>query len=220
MRRRDAGGTYPRAAGRQGIGFLGALLGLGLWLATAAVAADEPLRDLVVDHVAALKGRTAIPAGYAPVALASVAQLPIPALRTEADIAALAEVEHHAVTVTGYVTRVLPVPARVGSRGVTPWEFYVHLRVAPPPACEYHDDPRNVVAVVTPPFQPPHTEWDFDVLADLCGPATRVRVSGWLLYDPFSRPQVGRSRLSPWSIHPVTQLEVWNARDRAWDRLP
>jgi hypothetical protein len=76
-----------------------------------------------------------------------------------------------------------------------------------------------VVAVVTPAFQPPHTGWDVDVLAELCHARTRVRLSGWLLYDYSTGPQVGRSRLSPWSIHPVTQIEVWNAREQDWDRL-
>ncbi len=110
------------------------------------------------------------------------------------------------MAVTGYVARLVPVPARLPGRGATPLEFYLHLRVAAPPTCEHYDDPRNVVAVVTPAFQPPRTGWDFDVLAELCRAHTRVRVSGWLLYDPFSRPQVGRSRVSPWSIHPVTHL--------------
>jgi hypothetical protein len=88
------------------------------------------------------------------------------------------------------------------------------LGILPPPACgapaglRVPRRPAQCRRGRHPPFQPPHTEWDFDVLAELCGPPTRVRVSGWLLYDPFSHPQVGRSRLSPWSIHPVTQLEV------------
>lgn len=219
MRRPGMGVTHPRAARCEGMLVHGALVGLALWVATAALAADTPLGDRVIDHVTTLKGRTAIPSSYAPVGLAWVAQLPTREIRTAADLAAVADVENHAVALPGYVTRILPVPVRLGDRGTTPWELYLHLRAAPPSACEYHDDPRNVVAVVTPPFQPPQTEWDFDVLAELCRVPTRVRVSGWLLYDPFSRPQVGRSRVSPWSIHPVTRLEVWDEKDRAWRRL-
>jgi hypothetical protein len=198
----------------------GALVGLTLWVATTALAADLPLWDRVIHHVTTLKARAAIPSSYATVGLAWVAQLPTPEIRTTADLAAVADVENHAVAVTGYLTRVLPVPARLGDRGITPWEYHLHLRIAPPLACEYRDDPRDIVAVVTSAFQPPQTQWDFDVLAELCRASTRVRVSGWLLYDPSSRTQIGRSRASPWSIHPVTRLEVWDEKDRAWNRLP
>jgi hypothetical protein len=220
MRRQNEGWTYRNRGGSRALCCHGALLGLALCVVSAALAADEPFGDLVADHVAALKRRTAIPPSYAPVTLAWVAQLPTPAIRAEADLDAVAAVEGHAVALAGYIARVVPVPARLPGRGATRWEFYLHLRAAAPPTCEYYDDPRNVVAVVTPAFQPPQTGWDFDELAELCRAHTRVRVSGWLLYDPFSRPQVGRSRVSPWGVHPVTELEVWHARDRAWSRLP
>ena len=220
MKRRGTWVIHALFGGGLAIGVSGALLGLSLCVAPVALAAEESRGDRVADHVAALKRRTALPPGYAPVTLAWVAQLPTPEIRNAADLAALADVEERAVAVTGYVARLVPVPARMPGRAATPLEFYLHLRVAAPPTCEHYDDPRNVVAVVTPGFQPPRTGWDFDVLAELCRAHTRVRVSGWLLYDPFSRPQVGRSRVSPWSIHPVTHLEVWDTQDRGWSRLP
>ncbi len=181
--------------------------------------AGERLSTQVTEHVVAQKQRTDVPPAYAPIEVGWVAQLPTPEIRTPEDLAAIGDVEHHAVALAAYVVRVLPVPTRLAARGVTTWEFYVHLRAAPPQECEHQDDPRNVVAVITPPFQPPQSGWDFEVLGDLCRSRSRVRVSGWLLYDYFARPQVGRSRVSPWSIHPVTQLEVWNAREGSWDRL-
>jgi hypothetical protein len=220
MKRRGARGILALFGTAPAIGAAGALVALALGVASGALAAEEARGDRVADHVAALKRRTALPPGYAPVTLAWVAQLPTPDLRTAADLAALADAEEHGVAVTGYVARLVPVPARLPGRGATPLEFYLHLRVTPPPTCEHYDDPRNVVAVVTPAFQPPRTGWDFDVLAELCHAHTRVRVSGWLLYDSFSRPQVGRSRVSPWSIHPVTHLDVWDPRDQGWNRLP
>ena len=220
MQRQGTWVIHALFGGGLAIGVAGAVCGLALGAAPGALAAEASRGDRVADHVAALKRRTALPPGYAPVTLAWVAQLPTPELRTAADLAALADVEERAVAVTGYVARLVPVPARLPGRGATLWEFYLHLRVTPPPTCEHYDDPRNVVAVVTPAFQPPRTGWDFDVLADLCRAHTRIRVSGWLLYDPFSQPQVGRSRVSPWSIHPVTHLEVWDPRDQGWNRLP
>jgi hypothetical protein len=129
------------------------------------------------------------------------------------------EVERTAVALTGYIVRVIPVPIHLAGRRATDWEFYLHLRVGPARRCEYQDDPRNLVTVVTPAFQPPHTGWDLEALYDLCREQTRVRLSGWLLYDYLSRARAGRSRASAWSIHPVTQIEVWSPRDRSWTPL-
>jgi hypothetical protein len=129
------------------------------------------------------------------------------------------EVEHNAVSLTGYIVRVIPVPIHLAGLRATDWEFYLHLRLGPARRCEYQDDARNLVAVVTPYFQPPNTGWDLEALYDLCREQTRVRLSGWLLYDYLSRARVGRSRASAWSIHPVTRIEVWSPRDRSWTPL-
>ena len=179
-----------------------------------ALGSDPLPAGRAADHLAAQKRRTATPPAYAPVDFAWVADLPVPEIRTVPDLAAVHEVERHAVALTGDLVRVMPVPAHMGHRRSTEWEVHLHLRVAPPQRCEFQNDPRNVVAVVTPAFQPPYTGWDVDALADLCQTHTRVRLSGWLLYDYSTGPQVGRSRVSPWSIHPVTQIEVWNTREQ------
>ena len=173
----------------------------------------------VTDHLAAQKRRIEIPPAYAPVEYGWVAKLPAPEIQTASDLAAVEEVERHAIALAGYIVRVIPVPIRLAGSRTTEWEFHVHLRLGPPQRCEYRDDPRNLIAVVTPPFQPPHTGWDLEALYDLCREQARVRLSGWLLYDYLSRAQVGRSRASAWSIHPATQIEVWNAQDRSWNLL-
>ena len=173
----------------------------------------------VTDHLAAQKRRIEIPPAYAPVEYGWVAKLPAPEIQTASDLAAVEEVERHAIALAGYIVRVIPVPIRLAGSRTTEWEFHVHLRLGPPQRCEYRDDPRNLIAVVTPPFQPPHTGWDLEALYDLCREQARVRLSGWLLYDYLSRAQVGRSRASAWSIHPVTQLEVWSTQDLNWNPL-
>ncbi|HSB68569.1 MAG TPA: hypothetical protein VLT62_04435 [Candidatus Methylomirabilis sp.] len=172
-----------------------------------------------IEHLTLQKRRTEIAPAYAPIEYTWFTRLPTPEIRTAPELAAIDEVEGHAVAMAGYVVRVIPVPSQVAGRRATEWEFHAHLRVGPPQHCEYQDDPRNLVTVVTPPFQPPHTGWDYDVLRELCEKHTRVRFSGWLLYDYLTRAQVGRSRVSPWSIHPVTQIDVWNAGDRSWAPL-
>lgn len=198
---------------------LGAALGLLLVAVETRVNGEGPITNRLTDHLAAHQQRTEIPAAYAPIDYRFLAQLPTPEIRTVSDLAAVEEVEHNAVALSGYIVRVIPVPIHLAGLRATDWEFYLHLRVGPARRCEYQDDARNLVAVVTPSFQPPHTGWDFEALYDFCREQTRVRLSGWLLYDYLSRARVGRSRASAWSIHPVTQIEVWNPRDESWNLL-
>lgn len=198
---------------------LGAALGLWLVAVGTRVHGETPLLSRVADHHAAQKRRVEIPPAYAPIEYGWVVRLPAPEIRTDSDLAAVAEVEQHAVALEGYIVRVIPVPAQPVARRATEWEYYLQLRLGPARRCEYQDDPRNLVAVVTSPFQPPHTKWDLDVLYELCREQARVRLSGWLLYDYLSRARVGRSRASAWGIHPVTQIEVWSTQDRSWNLL-
>lgn len=197
----------------------GAALAVLLVAVGTRVNGEGPLTDRLTEHLAVQQRRTEIPAAYAPIDYGFFAQLPTPEIRANSDLAAVEEVERSAVTLTGYIVRIIPVPIHLAGRRATDWEFYLHLRVGPARRCEYQDDARNLLAVVTPPFQPPHTGWDLDVLYELCREQARVRLSGWLLYDYLSRARVGRSRASAWSIHPVTQIEVWDPRDRSWNLL-
>jgi len=194
-------------------------LGVLLVSVGTRVNGESPITDRLTDHLAVQQQRTEIPPAYAPIDYRFFAQLPTPEIRTVPDLDAVEEVEHNAVALTGYIVRVIPVPIHLAGRRATDWEFYLHLRVGPARRCEYQDDARNLVTVVTPSFQPPHTGWDLEALYDLCREQARVRLSGWLLYDYLSRARVGRSRASAWSIHPVTRIEVWNPRDDSWALL-
>ena len=196
-----------------------AVFGLSIAADQVHADGDNSIPSRVAEHLAVQQQRTEIPAAYALIDYGFFAQLPSPEIRTASDLAAVEEVEGNAVALTGYIVRVIPVPIHLAGRRATDWEFYLHLRVGPARRCEYQDDARNLLAVVTPPFQPPHTGWDLDVLYELCREQARVRLSGWLLYDYLSRARVGRSRASAWSIHPVTQIEVWDPRDRSWNLL-
>lgn len=198
---------------------LGAALGVLLVAVGTRVNGESPLTGRLTDHLAVQQRRTEIPAAYAPIDYRFFAQLPTPEIRTVSDLAAVEEVERNAVALTGYIVRVIPVPIHLAGRRATDWEFHLHLRVGPARRCEYQDDARNLVTVVTPSFQPPRTGWDLEALYDLCREQARVRLSGWLLYDYLSRARAGRSRASAWSIHPVTQIEVWNPRDDSWNLL-
>jgi hypothetical protein len=198
---------------------LGAVLGLLIVAAGTNVGGEDLLAGRLAGHLSAQQQRTEIPPAYAPIDSRFFSQLPTPEIQTGSDLTAVEEVEHNAVSLAGYIVRVIPVPIHLAGWRAADWEFYLHLRIGPARRCEYQDDARNLVAVVTPYFQPPNTGWDFEALYDLCREQARVRLSGWLLYDYLSRTRVGRSRASAWTIQPVTRIEVWNPRDESWSPL-
>ena len=212
---RGSGG--PRAPAAIAIA-LGAFVLAGL-LAGAAVGAGKEPEVLAFEHLQRQMFRDEAPRVYAPISFALFLSLPELPIRTMPDLVAIDEMERQAVSLTGYVVRVLPVPTRLAGHRPTEYNFQVHLRPASVGRCLIEDSPRDIVTVVTPAFQPPRTTWELDQLRLLCERQDKVRISGWLLYDYLSRQGVGRWRASAWAIHPVTRIEIWNAPDRSWENL-
>ena len=59
--------------------------------------------------------------------------------------------------------------------------------------------------------------WTKDRLLPWIDSPNPVRVSGWLMFDPEHRNQLGTYRSTLWEIHPITKLEVWDGS--AWVAL-
>ncbi len=171
------------------------------------------------EHLQRQMRRDEVPQKYASISFAFFLNLPAIPIRTMADLVAVDEMERQAVSLTGYIARVLPVPIKLAGHRATDYNFQLHLRPASTGRCLIEDSPRDIVTVVSPAFQPPRTGWELDQLRLLCERQDRVRISGWLLYDHLSRQGVGRWRATAWAIHPVTRIEVWNAREQTWENL-
>ena len=171
------------------------------------------------EHLQRQMRRDEVPQKYASISFAFFLNLPSIPIRTMADLVAVDEMERQAVSINGYIARVLPVPTKLAGHRTTDYNFQLHLRPASTGRCLIEDSPRDVVTVVSPAFQPPRTGWELDQLRLLCERQDRVRISGWLLYDHLSRQGVGRWRASAWAIHPVTRIEIWNAREQTWGNL-
>ena len=171
------------------------------------------------EHLQRQMRRDEVPQKYASISFAFFLNLPSIPIRTMADLVAVDEMERQAVSINGYIARVLPVPTKLAGHRTTDYNFQLHLRPASTGRCLIEDSPRDVVTVVSPAFQPPRTGWELDQLRLLCERQDRVRISGWLLYDHLSRQGVGRWRASAWAIHPVTRIEIWNAREQTWENL-
>ncbi|HEU4563670.1 MAG TPA: hypothetical protein VFS05_03435 [Gemmatimonadaceae bacterium] len=78
---------------------------------------------------------------------------------------------------------------------------------------------RSVVTEPTPRVRASHPGWSLDALRDAQRARERVRVSGWLFFDPEHPDQIGKTRGTLWEIHPVTRIEVqrggrWVSLDR------
>jgi len=70
------------------------------------------------------------------------------------------------------------------------------------------DRTRSVVVEMTPRVRAKHPAWRVDVLTRVAQSRARVRVSGWLMYDPEHPEQLNQTRGTLWEIHPITQVEV------------
>jgi len=207
-------------AGRWGTVAVVSAMGVlaGLLAGAAGGGAREP-QALALERLQRQMLREETPGAYAPISFALFLSLPELPIRTMPDLVAIDEMERQAVSLTGYVVRVLPVPIKLAAHRSTDYNFQLHLRPASVGRCLIEDSPRDIVAAVTPAFQPPRTAWELDQLRLLCERQDKVRIAGWVLYDYPSRRGVGRWRASAWAIHPVTRIEVWDARERAWQDL-
>lgn len=80
-------------------------------------------------------------------------------------------------------------------------------------------DPADAVVVeVTPRIRARHPGWSLTNLRRFVAQQSRVRISGWLMLDPEHPDQVGRTRATPWEVHPVLKIEVWSGGQ--WRELP
>ena len=168
-------------------------------------------------HLRAGKDRTAAPDSVVPFSAADFAALP-----HGRPLAEYARLEQRGVSFEGYVQALI-----ISTDGDIHFELVTSWRPPGGPDTTY------LTAELTPQWGRGSNRWSFeDLVATLRpnrGGATpwdsgprRVRVGGWLLYDfqdtarSHSRRLQRELRLTPWEIHPITCLEVWNEADSTW----
>jgi len=74
-----------------------------------------------------------------------------------------------------------------------------------------------IVVEVTPRVRARHPAWTWEAIVALQASGARVRISGWLMFDPDHPDHVGRTRGTIWEIHPVTRIEV--EQHGTWETL-
>jgi hypothetical protein len=66
----------------------------------------------------------------------------------------------------------------------------------------------SAIIVETTPRTRPQHKWTTDMLAPLVDSQTKVRISGWLMYDSEHKGVIGTQRATVWEVHPITKIEV------------
>ena len=68
----------------------------------------------------------------------------------------------------------------------------------------------SAIIVETTPRTRPRHKWTTAMLVPLVDSQTRVRISGWLMYDSEHIGAIGTQRATVWEVHPITKIEVQN----------
>ncbi|MHB8420992.1 MAG: hypothetical protein ACYDCL_23215 [Myxococcales bacterium] len=89
-----------------------------------------------------------------------------------------------------------------------------HLWMGEAPGADYLDAKleraEGVVVEITPNVRDRHPNWRLRTLERLAHDRAKVRVEGWLMYDPEHPEQLGKTRGTLWEVHPVTGFSVWS----------
>ena len=178
---------------------------LMLYLAEVGKAPWSPRERRVLRE---MKERTALPTRYEPTTFAAMTALP-----RAAPLARYTAIERRAVSLEGYVQRIVRAP-----------DGDIHLDFADTLDAGGRLLP-YLSAEITPQWHLGSERWRFERIVALMrpyaggpgrwdAPPRRVRLSGWLMYDyPYEgeAPVYGfPPHVTMWEIHPVTRIEAWD----------
>lgn len=180
--------------------------------------APDPATDL-------RKNRVDTSVSYQSVSFDQVLALPwsgLPRRRTgwhEQDSLQVVRDEGPPVALIGYLVDVVEEgPESTNCEIDTPALHDWHMWLVPTDSEAANSDRlRAVVVEVTPRVRMSTVAWLFASIRSLVHNRDKVRISGWLMWDPDHPDQVGKTRATTWEIHPVTRIEV--ERNRAWENL-
>ncbi len=181
--------------------------------------ATDPTTDL-------RKNRIDIPNEYHSVTLSEILALPwagLPRRRSKlqtADSETVARYEGPPVSVEGYFEGAHEEGEETTNCELTThdWHDWHIWLVETQQQATQQDRTHAIVVEATPRIRALPTPWALSELQTIVRQRERVRVSGWLMWDPDHPDQVGKTRGTTWEIHPITRIEV--ARNGVWQVLP
>jgi len=166
------------------------------------------------DNLVALKNRSFPADNPQAFSIDQILQLRSPDAKNPKDRASWAardrQLEQTAAYAEGYVIAVKhggPESANCNSREPDMQDLLLYLARSP-------DAPRSaaVLVEVTPRWRAANPGWSAQNLQRLAAYQTRFRITGWLMFDSNHLGDVGKTRGTPWEIHPVTKIEIYPDR--------
>ena len=139
---------------------------------------------------------------------------------TAAQLALVSPDELRGVTLTGYVLRAVKQgPENTNCQSPTRTDIHIWMYSATSQNKDTRTGLRgkSVVVEATPSWQDNNPAWTATRLEKIGGDRVKVKVSGWVMYDPEHPDKMGKTRGTLWEIHPVTRIEFWNGT--AWQDL-
>lgn len=180
--------------------------------------APDPQTDL-------RKNRVDTSGAYHPVSFAQILALPwtgLPRKRTgwnQTDSLQVVQYEGPPVALEGYLVDVVEEGQESTNCEINTHEWHDwHMWLVPTPTEAANRDRINAVVVeVTPRVRARSTNWVLGSVRALAHNHDKVRIAGWLMWDPDHPDQVGKTRGTTWEIHPVNRIEVF--RNGVWTDL-
>ncbi len=130
------------------------------------------------------------------------------------ETAAIAKYEGIPVTVEGYLTAATESgPESTNCHGTSNDMSDWHVSLVKNAG---EDRPKAIVVETTPRVRPNH-KWSLKLLEPIIANQEKVRISGWVFFDPEHPDHIGKYRATLWEIHPVMQIEVF--RNGQWVTL-
>jgi hypothetical protein len=132
---------------------------------------------------------------------------------SESELSKVNQFEPKAVTVSGYfldATKEGEESANCSGELGYDWHTWVWSATADTLDGRHRLRTKAIVAEVTPAAQAAHSTWTASKIRALATTQKRVRISGWLLFDPEHPEQLGKTRASRWEVHPITRIEYYD----------
>jgi hypothetical protein len=151
-------------------------------------------------HLQDMKNRLDDPRRLVGMTITEIAALPrFRRAYTRQQLNEISALEQRGVAVEGFVARI---------RQMQDGDYHIQLVEAWPGRCLGGDTPDQFFTELTPGIRARKPGYIWERLLPLCGAETRVRISGWLMWD---NPH--HTRITFWEVHPVTRIEVCCWRD-------
>jgi hypothetical protein len=125
---------------------------------------------------------------------------------TSQETAAIAKYEGIPIAVEGYLAGVKESgPESCNCHGADPTMHDWHIWLTKTAG---EDRTHSIVVETTPRVRANHPAWTIKLAEQIVKEQDRVRISGWLFFDPEHPDQIGNTRGTIWEIHPIMKIEV------------